>query len=201
MRQRLLDATIECVIEYGYAGTTTGKVAERAGVTRGAQVHHFGTKAELVTAAIRHLAAKRTQVALAQLDRIRLTDDLIGAGLDLLWDLHREQVFVATVELWVAARADPELRKHVEAVEHVATASLTETGRVLFPPFAEDPELRHFVYTAMDVIRGILVSGFASSDEARLERRWVRAREHLKLLGEVLLRDVDLSLTGDATPA
>ncbi|MDT5024109.1 MAG: hypothetical protein QOE61_535, partial [Micromonosporaceae bacterium] len=41
MRVRLLDATIECLVEYGYAGTTTPRVAEKAGVTRGAQVHHF----------------------------------------------------------------------------------------------------------------------------------------------------------------
>ncbi|MGA8126368.1 MAG: helix-turn-helix domain-containing protein, partial [Mycobacterium sp.] len=44
MRTRLLDATIECLVSYGYAGTTTPRVAERAGVTRGAQIHHFRSK-------------------------------------------------------------------------------------------------------------------------------------------------------------
>ncbi|MGC1150849.1 MAG: TetR/AcrR family transcriptional regulator, partial [Mycobacterium sp.] len=29
MRTRLLDATIECLVSYGYAGTTTPRVAER----------------------------------------------------------------------------------------------------------------------------------------------------------------------------
>jgi AcrR family transcriptional regulator len=65
MRARLLDATIECLVKYGYAGTTTPRVAEMAGVTRGAQVHHFGSKNELVLAALKHLAAKRTAAGVA----------------------------------------------------------------------------------------------------------------------------------------
>lgn len=41
MRERLLDATVACLIEYGYAATTTARVVEKAGVTKGAQLHHF----------------------------------------------------------------------------------------------------------------------------------------------------------------
>ncbi|MFE3702109.1 TetR/AcrR family transcriptional regulator, partial [Nocardia tengchongensis] len=74
-RTRLLDATIECLVEYGYAGTTTPRVAERAGVTRGAQVHHFGSKSELVVAAISHLAQRRTEAAMKEIGRVRTTDD------------------------------------------------------------------------------------------------------------------------------
>src|SRR5690242_18826761 len=66
-RERLLDATVDCLIEYGYAGTTVARIAERAGVTRGAQVHHYPTKADLVLAALRHLAEKQIEQALAEL--------------------------------------------------------------------------------------------------------------------------------------
>src|SRR3954453_22884836 len=88
MRVRLLDATIDCLVEYGYAGTTTTRVADRAGVTRGAQVHHFPTKADLVTSAIRHLAAKRTEVAMAELDRLRGSPPPVGARLPPVWGVH-----------------------------------------------------------------------------------------------------------------
>ncbi len=89
MRHRLLEATIECLVDYGYAGTSTTKVVERAGVTRGAQVHHFPTKAALVAAALRHLAAKRAEAAFAELDRIRSSPDPIDAALDLMWEMHQ----------------------------------------------------------------------------------------------------------------
>jgi len=49
----LLDATIDCLVEEGYSGTTTTRVVERAGLSRGAQVHHFPTKSQLVAEAVR----------------------------------------------------------------------------------------------------------------------------------------------------
>jgi len=66
MRERLLDATIECLVEYGYTGTTVTRIADRAGVTRGAQVHHFRTKDDLVTAAVKHLAGRSAEFGWAQ---------------------------------------------------------------------------------------------------------------------------------------
>lgn len=183
MRQRLLDATVESLVTYGYAGTTTARVAELAGVTRGAQVHHFPTKADLVTAAVRYLATKRVDAAFAQIERLREAVDPIGAGLDLLWQVHQEPVFAATVELWVAARVDPELCRQVETVEPLATGALLALGKELFPGFSEHAEGRHFLYTAMDTVMGIALSGFSAS-QADATRRWRRARGQLRKLAE-----------------
>ena len=61
-RTRLLEATIESLGEVGYASTTTTGVCERAGVSRGSQVHHFPRKQDLVVAAVAHLAAKNVRV-------------------------------------------------------------------------------------------------------------------------------------------
>src|SRR5215468_7241624 len=107
MRERLLDATIDCLVEYGYSGTTTTRVTELAGVTRGAQVHHFPTRTDLVTAAVRHLAAKRAELAFERIDEVRRSADPLDAALDLLWEVHQTPVHYATVEMWVAARTDP----------------------------------------------------------------------------------------------
>ena len=48
MRQRLLEACVECLVERGWSGTSTTLVSQRAGVSRGAQLHHFPTKNDLV---------------------------------------------------------------------------------------------------------------------------------------------------------
>src|SRR5436190_7809532 len=58
---RLLDATIECLVERGWAGTSTTEIVRRAGVSRGAQVHHYPTKEDLVLAAVEHLVDRRTR--------------------------------------------------------------------------------------------------------------------------------------------
>jgi len=59
MRARLMDATIECLVERGFGGTSTTLVSELAGVSRGAQLHHFPTKNDLVVAAVEHLTEVR----------------------------------------------------------------------------------------------------------------------------------------------
>ncbi len=181
MRHRLLEATIECLVDHGYAGTSTTRVVERAGVTRGAQVHHFPTKAALVAAAMRHLAAKRAELAFAELERIRSSPDPIDDALDLMWDLHQGPVFSATVELWVAARTDPDLHSELSLVEPATTATVVEVAKTLFPAQADRQAFAHWVYTAMDTIRGILLTSFVYDDPVpRLEASWQRAKSHLR---------------------
>src|SRR5436853_5220005 len=62
MRQRLLDAAVECLIELGVAGTTTLAVQRRAATSRGALLHHFPTHADLLSASIAELV-KRNEAA------------------------------------------------------------------------------------------------------------------------------------------
>ena len=68
MRLRLLEATVECLVERGFSGTSTTLVSERAGVSRGAQLHHFPTKNDLVVAAVEHLTEIRGAELAAAVD-------------------------------------------------------------------------------------------------------------------------------------
>ena len=77
-RQRLLEATVECLFERGYIGMTTAEVAQRAGVSKGAQQYHFPKKEELATAALhRRRPASRLSW------RHRLFSGAAAAGLQL----------------------------------------------------------------------------------------------------------------------
>ena len=58
---RLLEATVDCLVEHGWSGTSTTLVSQRAGVSRGAQLHHFPTKNDLVLAAVDHLTSLRAR--------------------------------------------------------------------------------------------------------------------------------------------
>jgi AcrR family transcriptional regulator len=190
MRTRLLDATIECLVTYGYAGTTTPRVAELAGVTRGAQIHHFGSKEDLVVAAIEHLAQQRAQAAIRELGRVQASPDPVAAVLDFLWEAHQGPMFVAAMELWVASRTDSVLARHVERVEPVVNSTLVSAIAQLVPDRPAQKEIRNIVYTAMDALRGILVANFVDRDSERARRRWDRACEHLRvLLADVLPAD------------
>ena len=175
MRQRLLEATVQCLVEHGWSGTSTTLVSERAGVSRGAQLHHFPTKADLVIAAVEHIATVRRDElaeAAAALPRgRRRTRDV----LELLGGHFTADVFAAALELWVAARTDPKLLAAVEPLERVTGR---ETHRLTVEMLDVDesrPGAREMVQATLDLIRGLGLASTITDDRARRARildRW-----------------------------
>jgi AcrR family transcriptional regulator len=153
-------------------------------------VHHYPTKADLVTAALMHLAAKRTETAWQELARVKESDDPIGAMLDLAWELHQGPIFAATVEFWVAARTDPQLREHVARVEPAATAGLVEFANALLGSDVDEALLRHAAYTVMDTIRGLLVTSWGLADPGDVDARWRRAKARLRAMVVATMAEV-----------
>src|SRR5215216_4444765 len=94
-RAALLDAAIDCLVDRGYAATTTIETARRAGVSRGAQLHHFPTKAQLLATAVEHLFDRRRAEFLEAFAAIDPQADRLDAALDLLWSMFQGPVFIA----------------------------------------------------------------------------------------------------------
>jgi AcrR family transcriptional regulator len=132
-RGRLLDATLECLAELGYARTTTTEIAERGGVSRGAQLHHFPTKAELVTEAVAYLFDRRDEEFRAAFASLPADADRGAAAVDILWSMVSGPTFHAWLELAVAARTDPVLKPKVAALTTRFSENVARTFRELFP--------------------------------------------------------------------
>lgn len=121
-RLALLDATVMCLVEDGYVGTTGPAIADRAGLSRGAQLHHFGTRDQLVVAAVEHLAQMRLGAVREKLDELNLgagadLESTAGVALELLAEALSGPLYAASLELWVAARANVSLRNELLPVE------------------------------------------------------------------------------------
>lgn len=114
-RGDLIAATLELMDEVGYAGVSVAEVCQRAGRSVGTHLHHFGTKAALVAAAVDALAARRIADVRADLEREPRQG--VEAALDVVWQFYAGPTFVVALELWVAARTNPELREHLLGVE------------------------------------------------------------------------------------
>lgn len=158
-RGRLLEATVTCVAELGYAQSSTTEIVRRAGVSRGAQVHHFPTKADLVVAAMDWVLERRQQEfrqAFAALPPERR--NLAGA-VDLLWEAYQEPTFLAWLELAVAGRTDPALRPRVTEITAAFEARSRHLFGELFPEAA-----------ATDVAVLSLSMAFAVLDGVALQR-------------------------------
>jgi AcrR family transcriptional regulator len=135
-RAALLDAALDCLIADGYSAVTTIEISRRAGVSRGAQLHHFPTKAELMTAAVEHLLERRMREFAAALATVRPTADRLDQAVDVVWSMFDGSAFIAWVELWVAARTDAELatamievdRRFTEESQRMAVELLSDLG-------------------------------------------------------------------------
>src|SRR5271166_6202610 len=103
-RRRLLDAAIACLIERGYANTTTSEIAERAGLSRGAQLYHFPKKEELLTSAVEHLFELVAGEMKEKVGRLTDEDDRRSMAIDLWWEILNGPLMTAFVELVVASR-------------------------------------------------------------------------------------------------
>ena len=176
MRARLMDATIECLVERGFGGTSTTLISERAGVSRGAQLHHFPTKNALVVAAVAHLTEVRgaeLAAAAAAVPAARRTRDVVR----MLGDHFASPVFIAALELWVAARTDPSLREAVEPLERKVGRDTHEMTVLLLGADESRPGVRELVQATLDLVRGLGLAATISDDTRRRNRildQWAR---------------------------
>src|SRR6476659_4032064 len=175
MRQRLMDATVDCLVEHGFAGTSTTLVSERAGVSRGAQLHHFPTKNDLVLAAVEHLSVQRG----AELERAAASlpqgKQRTRAILEMLGEHFASPVFTAALELWVAARTDPALREAVEPLEQRVGRETHRQTVELLGADEQRPGVRELVQATLDLVRGLGLANTITDDRARRRRildRW-----------------------------
>jgi AcrR family transcriptional regulator len=178
-REALLDATIACLVEDGYANTTTSRVAARAGVSRGAHLHHFQTRNALVAAAMERLAERRERDLLAAAERLPSGRERLIQGLDLLWAGYASPLYQAALDLWTHARTDPELRERLAAVERGLDRQTLQVTRRLFADVAERPDFDHLVEMATATMRGLALLDTLHPGASRNRRQWSYCRARL----------------------
>jgi AcrR family transcriptional regulator len=178
MRARLLEATIELLVERGFAGTSTTLVSERAGVSRGAQLHHFPTKNDLVVAAVEHLTELRGAELAAAYAELSAEPVASAAGrrtrlrrmLEMLGDHFASPVFAAALELWVAARTDDTLLAAVAPLEQRVGREVHRMTVAALGADESRPGVRELVQATLDLVRGLGLASTISDDSGRRRR-------------------------------
>jgi AcrR family transcriptional regulator len=162
-RQQLLDAAVGCLVEYGYAGTTTQRVQDRVNLSRGALSHHFGSKADLLVAAIHHIADQRLELLRSAADRIEPGPDALPQVVAAIHTAMSGPPFLAALELWVSARTDPELRAALLPPER----KLGQALRDIFEKATADadPEQARLAFDSLLIfLRGLAITSILRRD-------------------------------------
>ncbi|MEV6523963.1 TetR/AcrR family transcriptional regulator [Longispora sp. NPDC051575] len=185
-RERLLDATVESLIEIGYARTSMQEVCTRAELSRGAQLHHFPTKAGLMAAAIEHLTRKQTERVLLVGENLPEGPDRMEALIDLMWEGFSGPLAKASIELWVACANDPELRAVMLPVDRTLAHATLELCRK-YAGTADPKVVETIGWLTIDLHRGIAVDELLGGDP----KRRAHLLETWKRMAVATLREAD----------
>src|SRR5262249_12574893 len=116
MRKRLIEAAIDCLTKLGYGATTLQVVTDAAGASRGAILHHFPNKVDLMIAVAEYAAEKQNR----HVARLRAATK---PGMDrypgitmATWDAMQRPPAIALLEIMMGSRSDPELGARFPAV-------------------------------------------------------------------------------------
>jgi AcrR family transcriptional regulator len=181
-RGALLDAALACLVEHGYEGTTTGLVCERAGVSRGAHQHHFGTRPALVAAALEELAMRRGEDIRRELASLPQGDERIELALDAIWGWFTGPLFDASVDLAAAARTDEELRASLAPVERRLSQETLRCCREMLAADAEDPSRDQLIQMTLGTVRGLALLPILQPGSRSAAKQWAFARAQLARL-------------------
>jgi AcrR family transcriptional regulator len=182
-RGKLLDATIDSLIEKGYSRTTTVEVSDRTGLSRGTQLHHFPSKADLLVAAVEHLADERSKEFETEFKaRVEGGGEPVDTMVDMLWVMFSDPIYWALIELMVAARTDPELLEKLESFER-------SLGGRVYAAFKEltgcqGREAKASLEMTLYFMRGLAMERIFRQNEAHYTHLLKRWKEQLRSLLE-----------------
>jgi AcrR family transcriptional regulator len=115
-RTRLIEAAVHCLRTYGYAATTTTLVAEIAGLSRGAMLHQFGTKVDLMLAVAKHVVERQNAFFVEELNKYPAGRERFVALTDVTWQALSQPEAIALLEIMMASRSDADLGARFPAV-------------------------------------------------------------------------------------
>lgn len=158
-QNRILNAAVQALVEFGYAGASTVKIQELADVSRGRMLHQYPSRDELLVAAVQHLASARVDDAGAQVDWPVAPGARICAVVDAMWSTYQQDYFWAATELWIGARHNDGLRRALVPVERALNKRVrTATDAMFGVPFIDAPAypvVRELLNTSM---RGVALT-------------------------------------------
>lgn len=128
---RLLDASIDTIVEVGYARASAAVIAKRAEVSDGALFRHFATMGDFMAATAVEVMRRQLDLFTKQVAQIPADEPALEAALTVLRDVTGNSTNTVMYELLVAARTDERLRATLQDVLKQYAANIYDIARSL----------------------------------------------------------------------
>src|SRR5829696_2009842 len=128
---RLLDASIDTIIDVGYARASAAVIAKRAQVSDGALFRHFPTMGDFMAATAREVMRRQLDLFTKQVAEIPAAKPALEAALTIMRDVTGNTTNTVMYELMVAARTDEKLRATLQEVLTEYAANIYDVAKAL----------------------------------------------------------------------
>jgi len=191
-RRRILDASVDLLASKGYAAFRTADVSEVAGVSRGAQTHHFPSKDDLVVAVVEHVFERASEMGRKRAHRVKSVDEAIKALIADSQEFFFSELFLIALDLAIQGRAQSGKAGTVLQISAAARlpveaswlSALIESG--VPAEVAED-----ILWLTNSIVRGLAVRRLWQHDPARFNRLFKLWRQMVARYLDNLPRPID----------
>lgn len=175
-RRKLIEAALVLLRERGYGGLRTNEVSDRAGVSRGAQLHHFPTKHELILATLGYLnenmmAESRRRAAAAQRSADPIADAIADAK-----DFFFSDYFFVSLAITMGDARDEDLMRHTVPMSRDARFAVEKMWLEALVARGVPRKLASDVLAlTLSIVRGLAVRTIIDNDPKKFDdllRRW-----------------------------
>ncbi len=171
-RKLIVEAALQCLIKYGYSQTTTPRIAQEAGLSRGAMMHHFSNRLTVIQAAIEHLHSKRLRAFRRAVSSLPDNQPHLHDALEAYWRHATHPLFVAFHELAVAARTDRDLEKILKPAKEAFYREWYKLAVDLFPEWQADKKSFDLALNLVQAtLEGMALSRLSATVDPAAEER------------------------------
>jgi len=160
-RDQIISSAIRCIVELSYSKTTMIKISEKAGLSRGATLHHFPSKMDIIRVVVNYLHEKRIQAFRNSIKEIPKDADMAHLAVQAYSAQVNHPIYVALFELSVAARTNNELEEILRPAQLAFDREWYETAWDLFPEWHADRRAFDLALNlSQQLMEGIAISNF-----------------------------------------
>jgi AcrR family transcriptional regulator len=171
MRERLINATLETILECGYSGATLVGIAKKAGVTRGALNHHFDSKDDLIVEAMSDMLKKGSAEIRGYAESVQNGTLSPSEFLDRVWEIFSGPFFMVTLEQITASRHNDVLKNRLVVVTRDFHKALDEIWSSFFTTNElQQPQLETILNATLCLFRGMGAQTVLREDPAYYQR-------------------------------
>lgn len=179
-RGRILTAAAQLILQRGYAGLRTAEVATVAGVSRGAQLHHFPTKQELIVATLRHVFDEIRDVSRSRARSASgdIFEQIIEDARDFFFSDH----FLIAVDIVLSASTDPVIRTQILDLSREARLPVEEAWcDALVAAGLPRPIATRLLALTHHIVRGAVIRRLWDDNPRQLDTLFEMWREMIRL--------------------